>query len=144
MIGTQPTTVNEYLVTGEKLFSTIVEVDNDLGDFNLATVANHETVMAGRDEPVPASWILLDCQSTCHIVKKRGLLKNIKPCCPATMYSQSGMSTINHTGMLGMLESYLYEDGITNILSLYQLAKKYQITFDSEDGNCFVVHKGTK
>ena len=25
---------------------------------------------------------------------------------------------------------------------LYQLAKKYQITFDSEDGNCFVVHKG--
>ena len=42
-----------------------------------------------------------------------------------------------------MLESYLYEEGIANILSLYQLAKKYRITFDSADGNCFIVHKGS-
>ena len=71
-IGTQPTTVNVDPVTGEKLFSTFVEVDEDFGGFNLTTVANHEEVLAGRYEPVPASWILLDCQSTCHIVKKRG------------------------------------------------------------------------
>ena len=132
--------------TGEKTvgaFSTIVEEDDDeFGEFNLATVANHEKVLAGRDDPVPESWILLECQSTCHIVKKRGPLKNIKPCRPVTMHSHAGKSTINHKGMMGTLESYLYEDGIANILSLYQLAKKYRITFDSEGGNCFVVHKG--
>ena len=72
-IGTQPTTVNVDPVTGEKLFSTIVEVEEDFGEFNLATVVNAEKVMTGRDEPVPSSWILLDCQSTCHIVKKKVL-----------------------------------------------------------------------
>ena len=119
-----------------------MEVEENFGEFNLAMVANAETVMAVRDEPVPSSWILLDCQSTCHIVKKKGLLKNIQPCRPTTMYSQAGKSAINQKGMLGTLESYLYEEVIANILSLYQLAKKYRITFDSANGNCFVVHKG--
>ena len=58
------------------------------------------------------------------------------------MYSQGGKSTINQNGKLGMLASYLYKEGIANILSLYQLLKKYRLTFDSEKGNCFVVHKG--
>ena len=118
------------------------EDESDSGEFMLTTVANHETVLAGRDEPVPKSWIPLDCQSTCHVVKSKELLKNIKPCRPATMYSQTGKRTINPKGMMGMLKSYLYEDGIANTLSLFQLSKKYRITFDSEEGNCFVVHKG--
>ena len=38
-IGPQPMTVNVDPVTGENLFRTIVEVDEDFGEFNLATVA---------------------------------------------------------------------------------------------------------
>ena len=66
----------------------------------------------------------------------------IKSSRSATMYSQGGKSTITKKGMLGTLESYLYVEGIANILSLYQLAKKYRITFDSANGNCFIVDKG--
>ena len=58
------------------------------------------------------------------------------------MYSQAGKSTINLKGKLGTLELYLYEDGIANILSLFQLSKKYRITFDRVEGNCFVEHEG--
>ena len=82
-IGTQPTTINVDPVTGERIFSTFVEVDDDEGEFNmatvlqeidepipdgwefnLATIATDEKVMAARDEPVLESWILLDSQST--------------------------------------------------------------------------------
>ena len=124
-------------ITGERIFSTFVEVGDDEGEFNmatvlqgldeptpdgwefnLATIATKEKVMAARDEPVPENWILLDSQSTCNIVKTKGLLKNIKSSRPATMYSQGGKSTITKKGMLGTLESYMYEEGIANILSL--------------------------
>ena len=93
-------------VTGERIFSTFVEVDDDDGEFNmatvlqgldeptpdgwefnLATIATNEKVMTARDEPVPENWILLDSQSTCNIIKTKGLLKNIKSSRPATMYS---------------------------------------------------------
>ena len=59
-IGTKPTSVNVDPVMGEKLFSTIVQEDEDLGEFNLATVASHEKVLAGRGDPVPEKWIILD------------------------------------------------------------------------------------
>ena len=96
----------------------------------------------GKSSPVPESWILLDSQSTCNVVKDKKLLKDLQPCHPATMYSQAGKNTTNQKGKLGTLYSYLYEGGIANILSLCQLSKKYRITFNSEEGNCFVVHKG--
>ena len=42
--------------------------------------------------------------------------------------------------MLGSVEVYFYEKGLANIISLAKLRTKYRITFDSTNGNAFIVH----
>ena len=39
-----------------------------------------------------------------------------------------------------MGDVWVYEDGIANILSLSRVKEKFRVTYDSDNGNKFVVH----
>jgi len=89
------------------------------------------------------SWILLDSQSTVDVFSNHKLLSNIRDARHSlTLYCNAGKATITKKGDLkgyGMV--WYYPDGIANILSLYNVQKKYKVTYDSAKGNGFVVHK---
>ena len=89
---------------------------------------------------IPKLWLLSDNQSTCAVVMNRELLTYIRACKPVMMHSQGGTNKLTMKGKLGSIDCYLYEEGIANIMTLAQLKEKYPVTFDSREGNCFVVH----
>ena len=89
---------------------------------------------------IPDTWVLLGSQSTCSVVKNGRLLMNICDCAPAAMHSQGGQNTLTQKGLLGSVEVCFYEVGLANIISLVKLRQKYRITFNSSNGNAFIVH----
>ena len=59
-----------------------------------------------------------------------------------TIETNGGSLTTNKKGYLkGHGLVWYHPDAITNILSVRNVKKKYRITFDSENGNGFIVHK---
>jgi len=52
---------------------------------------------------------------------------------------------ISSTSLVGNLPGYggmwFHPEGIANILSLSRVNENYRVTFDSKNGNKFVVHK---
>eukprot|EP00957_Ditylum_brightwellii_P116893 8916482-Ditylum_brightwellii.AAC.1 len=58
------------------------------------------------------------------------------------IYCTAGKSTTNMIGDLaGLGTVWYYAKGITNILSLSKVAKLFKVTFDSPNGEGFVVHE---
>ena len=58
------------------------------------------------------------------------------------MHSNGGANVTSLKGTLaGYGKVWFDPKGIANILSLSRVAKKYRITYDSEEGNRFVVTK---
>eukprot|EP00957_Ditylum_brightwellii_P142929 10890079-Ditylum_brightwellii.AAC.1 len=105
--------------------------------------ANHLLQQSGTKGKINRYWILLDSQSTINVFCNADLLLNIRRSRYALdIYSTAGKST---TDLIGNLPSFgtvwLYPDGIANILSLAKVAEKLPVTFDSSDGQGFVVHK---
>jgi len=62
--------------------------------------------------------------------------------CSLTLYCNAGKAIINKKGDLeGYGTVWYHPDGIANILSLHNVQKKYKVTYNSTQGNGFVVHK---
>jgi len=97
---------------------------------------------------IPDSWILLDGQLTVDVFRNKELLKNIHDENKTlSLHCNAGIATVSKVGDLpGYGTVWFYEDGITNILSLNNIKKKYHVTYDSTACDCFEVHKvgGTK
>lgn len=96
-----------------------------------------------NDGKVSKDWILLDNQSTVDVFYNPRLLRNIRQ-------SEKGMEIHCNAGttttrMIGDFPGYgtvwFHPDGIANILSLSRVSKKYYVTFDSTNGNEFLIHK---
>jgi hypothetical protein len=92
---------------------------------------------------LPASWILLDNQSTCDNLANPKLLKNIRKVDSyMPLSTQAGSTTTNLVGNVpgyGMV--WFHPNNIANIIALTNMKKKHRVTYDSKKGNEFVVHK---
>ena len=99
-----------------------------------------ETRHGGR---LPMEWLLLDNQSTIDVFVNRWLLKNIRQIGQYMyIHCTAGVTRTNLVSELpGDGTVWFHPDGIANILSLSRVKTKYQITFDSDENNEFIVHK---
>jgi hypothetical protein len=86
--------------------------------------------------------LLLDNQSTTDLWCNKEHLHNIRKVNgTCTVVTNGGQLTTNLKGYLpnyGMV--WYHEAAITNILSLSNVKKKFKITYDSSEDNCFKVH----
>jgi len=91
---------------------------------------------------VSRNWVLLDNQSTVDVFQNKELLTNVRDSGRVlNIHCNAGVALTSLMGYLpGYGEVWLYEGGITNILSLSRVKKRYRVTYDSENGNKFVVH----
>jgi hypothetical protein len=87
--------------------------------------------------------ILLDNQSTVDLFCDKNLVSQIHEVSDTmTVKGNGGLLTTNKKAFLrnyGMV--WYHPQAITNILSLKNVREKYQVTFDSDTLNAFIVHK---
>ena len=90
------------------------------------------------------NWILLDNQSTVDVFQNRKFLTNIRDSGKTMkIHCNAGTATTRLVGNLpGYGEVWFHPEGIANILSLSRVKEKYWVTFNSKNGNKFLVHKG--
>ena len=102
------------------------------------------SLQLGEDGKVPATWILLDNQSTVDIFQNGLLLKNIRESRTSMrIHCNAGVTTTKQIGDLpGYGVVWYHPNGIANILSVARVKEHgYRVTFDSDNGNAFHVHK---
>lgn len=97
-----------------------------------------------RAEILPPGSVGLDSMSTVDIFGDHRLLTDIRRT-PSTMriICNGGSMLITHKGKFGGYgEVWYHPQAIANILSLQNVQKRYRVTFDSANGNRFLVHRG--
>jgi len=92
---------------------------------------------------IPKSWILLDSQSMVDMFSNPKLLDNIHDAKQVlTLHCNAGKAIVSKRGDLkGYGTVWYHPGGITNILSLNNVQKKYKVTYDSSVNTSFIVHK---
>jgi hypothetical protein len=97
-----------------------------------------------KESRIPRSWILLDNQSTVDVFHNESLLKRtrVRKNGHKDIHCNAGVTSTNLVGDLpGYGTVWYHPKGIANILSLNKVEEKYLVTYNSRDGNAFVVHK---
>jgi len=91
---------------------------------------------------VSRNWVLLDNQSTVDVFQNKELLTNVRE--SGRVLNIHCNAWVATTSLMGYLPGYgdvwLYEGGIANISSLSRVKERYRVTYDSHNGNKFVVH----
>ena len=92
------------------------------------------------------NWILLDNQSTTDIFCNSRILKDIRDTNEnMTVFTNGGSLTTCKKGFLpGYGLVWYHPDAITNILSLNNVKRKWQVTYESDGYDRFTVHKPDK
>ena len=89
---------------------------------------------------IPNTWILLDNQSTVDVFHNDKLLCNIRTTDGyMDIHCNAGVTSTNMVGDLkGYGTVWYHPKGIANILSLNRVKEKYQVTYDSHNGNALL------
>jgi hypothetical protein len=119
------------------LFLTTAGVDGEEGK----QISLHQQQQHGK---IPASWILLDNQSTVNVFSNKNLLRNIRT--TNRMMNILCNAGMTRTNMIGDLPGYDGEvwfnpKGIANILSLSDVEKHHRVTYNSSAEKSFIVNK---
>jgi hypothetical protein len=104
---------------------------------NLCTSGTHD---------IPASWVLLDNQSTIDLFCNADMLTNIRRCnTHMNVQCNAGQRSTNMIGDLGGCGTVWYDPmSIANILSLSRVIEKFRVTFDSEQGGSFLLNRSDR
>ena len=91
------------------------------------------------------NWYLLDNQLTCSSFINVEELSNIRDAPYGKYLHVHFNARVTHTNKIGDLPGYsgpawYNPKGIANILSLGLVQKNYPVTYNSQDGNKFVIH----
>ena len=91
--------------------------------------------------PISSDLLLLDSQSTVHLFSQPEHVANIRPAAtPIRVHCNKGTLDTTQEADFGDTPVYFDARGIANVLSLYQLGQKFQVTYDSKDrGGVFKV-----
>ena len=138
-VPTPTTNVPHEAAVNHVHISSNDEVNSDDDDSNLEFSFHTKNL-----QQTPDTWVLLDNQSTVDVFFNAALLENIRVSDSSLdIYCNAGVATVNKIGNFpGYGTVWYHPGGIANILSLARVKEKYQVTFDSLEGNQFVVHKG--
>lgn len=92
---------------------------------------------------IPKNWILLDNQSTINLFCNRDMLVNVRESTNSmTVRCNAGSRVTNLVGELpGFGTVWFDPEAIANILSLKLVQEKYHVSYDSDEGNRFIVTK---
>ena len=94
-------------------------------------------------ELIPASWILLDSQSTVSVFKNRRLLSNIRPSTrPLRVHTNGGTQISTLIGSVTNFGDVWYNaHSLANILSMAEVRKVCRITMDTSVEAAMHVHR---
>jgi hypothetical protein len=101
------------------------------------------TLNINKGSRIPKSWILLNNHSTVDVFHNKALLKRIRVSKSGHMdiHCNAGLTSTNLVRDLpGYGTVWFHPKGISNILLLNKVKEKYLVTYNSRDGNAFVVH----
>lgn len=128
-------------ITGRVVFTTILE-NIDTSTSTLGGDGEEFTFLNKGLGHVLPSWLLLDNESTCNVMRDKTLLSDLHRAeTPVLVHSNGGTNRLELKGRFGSVEDVWFDPkSLANILSLGKLTKTHRITFDSQEGNQFVVH----
>jgi hypothetical protein len=117
----------------------------DYGGEHFQFLQHEQAVVMKTGAGVPKTWILLDNQSTVDVFYNGDLLMNIREGKGhLDIHCNAGVATTNLVGDLaGYGTVWYHPGGIANILSLSRMKARegFRITYDSDNGNQFIVTK---
>ena len=88
----------------------------------------------GGCSSIDPDFLLFDSQSTVNLFSNPTHVYNVRPAThPIQVHCNKGVMPANNVTDFGSNEVYVNKDGIANVLSLFLLAKKHHITYDSHD-----------
>jgi hypothetical protein len=103
-----------------------------LAQFNEAVLVQDDS--AAESRPLNSDLVLLDSQSTVDLFSNPNHVTNICPVnTPICVHCNKGILATNEEAYFGNTLVYFDSCGIVNVLSLYCLGQKFQVTYDSLD-----------
>ena len=105
----------------------------------------HEEYIITQQEArktINSNLVLLNSQLTVNLFTNPEHVRNIRPATtPINVHCNRGTLTTNAESDFGDTPVYFDDRGITNVLSLYRLGRKFKVTYDSTDrGGVFKVY----
>ena len=142
-------TIEAYMFGNADALSNQCDSINDIlnDDFkhellfvHATTRYNHMFLQKGSINP---NWILLDMGFSIDVFNNPYLLKDInKSEITTKIHCKSGVVHVTHMGTItgyGMV--WYNKDDIANILSMGNSTKKYHVSYKSDSGEKFIIHK---
>ena len=121
---------------------SILDVADDMADIIHGRI-DDKILLAASRKKLPPHYILLDNQANLAVFFNENLLTRVwQVGTTMRINSDGGVSETNWKGWFpGYGEVWLHRDGIANILPLCEVKKLFRVTYDSENGDMFTVHK---
>ena len=101
------------------------------------SITIHEHILIQAKGDINRNWVLIDNQSTVHVIYNLKLLNNIRRTDRTIhIFCNAGVKTTDMVGDTpGMGEVWYHSEGIANILSKALIHKDYQVKYNSRLDN---------